>query len=281
MFKKIRYEIVNGVAHIILAEAERLNVLGVGPDSNRSEIVEALKQADEDPAVGCILIRAEGRVFCGGGDLTGAPPTESPIDEFMFIRELDTFVGALANTAKPIVGAVNGLCIGAGIGFVAQCDILIAGDDARFGLLEGRIGQPGATDIVPAVGPMWAKFMILTGELIDAHRAQKIGLVLEVVPAAELAARAADLAARIAAVPRQSAILNKACINAIETARGHLAGRVAGRAFDMSTKGEGRYAKAPDGRVFEQIIKDEGISALKTARDQQFKGSWLRRGTDS
>ena len=275
MFARIRYEIAQGVAHIILAEPDRLNALGVGPGSNRQEIADALAQADADDAVGCILIRAEGRAFCGGGDLSGAPGTQTPIDEFNFIRELDRFTSAVAGTAKPIVGAVNGLCLGAGLGFAAQCDILLAADDARFGLIEGRIGQPGATDVVPAIGPMWAKFMILTGEMIDAFRAKEIGLVLEIAPASDLLERATDLGVRIASVPRESAILNKACISAIDSAQGRLAGRLAGRAFDLSTKAQGRSAKAPDGRSFEDIVKQDGVSGLKAARGQQFTGSWL------
>jgi enoyl-CoA hydratase/carnithine racemase len=231
--------------------------------------------------VGSILIRAEGRAFCGGGNVSGVPPTETPIDEFNFIRELDQFTSALAGTAKPVVVAVNGLCLGAGVGFAAQGDIVLAADDARFGLIEGRIGQPGATDVVPTIGPMWAKFMIFTGEMIDAHRAKEIGLVLEVVRAAELLERATDLAIRIASVPRESAILNKACINAVDGAQGRLAGRLAGRAFDLSTKAQGRSAKAPDGRSFEDVIKQDGISGLKAARDQQFKGSWLPPRTEN
>src|SRR5699024_9665129 len=126
----------------------------------------------DDDAVGCILLTAEGRAFCAGGDLTGVESAETPYDEFVFMRSLTEFYRRLRDVRAPIVAAVNGLCLGAGMGLVAQCDLVIAGDDARFGLVEGRIGHPGATEIVPIVGAAWAKFLILTGELIDAEHAR-------------------------------------------------------------------------------------------------------------
>ena len=57
-----------------------------------------------------------------------------------------------------------------GLGFIAQCDLVIAAQDARFGLIEGRIGHPGATEIVPLVGSAWAKFMILTFKATEAAK---------------------------------------------------------------------------------------------------------------
>ncbi len=275
MYSHIHYEVRAGVGRITLNRPDRLNVLGIGPGSSRDEIAKALGEADRDEAVGCVLLRAEGRAFCAGGDLTGVKLTETPLDEHLFNEEIVRFFASFRAMHKPVVAAVNGLCLGAGLGLMAQCDLVIAGDDARFGLIEGRIGHPGASELVPIVGAQWAKFLILTGELIDAYRAEQIGLVLTVVPADMLQARAGDLAERIARLPREGVLLNKACIDSMTDVMGGSAGRLVGRAIDTTTKAMAKYAEAPDGRKFEDILHAEGVEGVKKARDSQFKGAWL------
>lgn len=265
----------DGVCDVVLNRPEKLNALGLGLESNRAEIIAALVAADADPSVGCILLRANGRAFCAGGDLSGAARTETPFDEHLFNAELVAFYAAMRAVHKPILAAVHGLCLGAGMGLVAQCDIVIAADDARFGLIEGRIGHPGATEIVPLVGAAWAKFLILTGEIIDANCAQRIGLVLSVLPREDLEPRTFELARRIAAMPKEAVVLNKAGINAMTEAMGKTAGRIAGRAYDTLTKSMSHHALAPDGRRFEDILREGGMDALKQARDAQYQGNWL------
>ena len=274
-FQHLLVEKRHGVFEIILNRPGKLNALGIGPGSNRDEITQALAMADADADVGCILMRANGRAFCAGGDLTGVAKTETPFDEHLFSAEMLRFYAALRATHKPILAAVHGLCLGAGMGFIAQCDIVVAGDDARFGLIEGRIGHPGATELVPLIGAAWAKFLILTGEMVDAQVAQRIGLVLTVVPRADLLARCQDLAQRIARMPRDAVILNKAGINAMTDAMGRSAGRLVGRAHDTLTKSMSSQAKAPDGRRFADILQSGGMGELKIARDAQYKENWL------
>lgn len=276
MYSHITVQNSEGVAHVSLARPERRNALGIGPGSNRAELLDALQAADADASVGAIVLAAEGPAFCAGGDLSGVQPTATAYDEHRFLSQLNDFYAGMRRISKPIIAAVHGLCLGAGMGLIAQCDLVVASDDARFGLIEGRMGHPGATEIVPIVGPQWAKFLILTGELIDSALAREIGLVLTVVPAADLASRVADLGRRIAAVPHESAELNKAGIDAVTDAMGRQAGRLAGRAYDVATKASAKLATAPDGRLFEDIFREEGAAGLKKARDAQFTGSWLR-----
>lgn len=277
-YEHILLERAEGVAHVVLNRPEKMNALGIGAGSSREEILRALRAADADPEVGCILLRANGDAFCAGGDLASAPATKSDrtaFDEHLFLQETSGFLAGVRATQKPIVCAVQGLCLGAAMGLVAQCDIVVAADDARFGLVEGRIGHPGASELVSIVGAAWAKFLILSGELIDAQRAERIGLVLTVLPAAQLRERTAELARRIARLPRESTVLNKACINQVAEASGNAAGRVAGRAHDTLTKTMSAFAKAPDGRLFADILRAEGVQGMKAARDSQFKGGWL------
>jgi enoyl-CoA hydratase/carnithine racemase len=275
-YRHIHYSVASGVATITLNRPEKLNVLGFGAGSNRDEIAAAAAVAAQDPNVGAILFAANGKAFCAGGDLSGVAPTETIFDEFEFNQGLVAFYDRLKAARKPMIAAVQGLCLGSGLGFIAQSDFVIAADNARFGLIEGRIGHPGATELVPIIGATWAKFMILTGELLDAEQAQRIGLVLSVEPHDQLLDRATELARRIASLPRESTTLNKACIDRINDVMGREAGRMIGRSYDTATKSAAKFAKAPDGRCFEDIFAKEGTTGLKAARDSQFTGSWLK-----
>ncbi len=275
-YKHILYEDRTGVAQIILNRPDKLNALGIGPGSNREEIAQALETASADESVGCVLIRANGRAFCAGGDLTqGEAVANAPRDNQIFNEKILAFNAAVRAVRKPVIAAVHGLCVGTGMGFVSQCDFVIAADDARFGLIEGRIGHPGASDLVPVIGAAWTKYLIFTGEMIDAFRAMQIGLVLNVEPSAQFLARATDLAERLARMPREALHLNKVCIENVLEASGRAAGRLAGRAHDAITKSMTYAAKAPDGRFFEDILKTEGVEGLKKARSLQYGEPWL------
>lgn len=280
VFQNIRLERRGGVAHLVLARPDKLNALGFGPGSNRDEIAHALQVADADPEVGAILIRAEGRGFCAGGDLAGLDATPGPLKDERLITQVDRFHAAVRETRKPTVAAVHGVCLGAGLGFIAQCDFVIASRDARFGLPEGRFGHPGGCELVPLIGQAWAKFMIFTGELLDAHQAARIGLILLVVERTRLEAATTDLAERIARMPRDGLRLNKAAIDKAAEAAGRSAGRIAGRSADLATKSMSDLAQAPDGRLFAQILRSEGPQGLKQAQKQQYMDSWLEQYVD-
>lgn len=266
-----------GVAHIILDRPEKRNALGFGPGSSRDDIAHALRDADADSTIGAIVMRANGPVFCAGGDLSGLPPGEGPLKDQALITMVDEFHAAVRQTRKPLVAAVNGACVGAGMGLIAQCDFVLAGSDARFGLPEGRFGHPGGSELVPIVGSSWAKFLILTGELIDATTAVDIGLALAVVSAERLLEAAVTLAERMARLPIETQCANKQAINRAAEAGGGAAGRLAGRAGDLMTKSMSRLARAPDGRLFDEILKTDGPQGLKQAQKQQFSDSWMEK----
>src|ERR1700749_4602775 len=175
-WQHILYRVESGVAHIVLNRPEKLNALGIGPGSNRVELAEAMEQADADPGIGAILISAAGRAVCAGGDMTGVARGHSPLGNKAFVDELDAVHARIRRVSKPSVAAVHGLVLGSGLGLTALFDFVIAAEGTRFGLIEGRVGHPGATEVVPLVGAAWAKYLILTGEIIDARRAASIGL---------------------------------------------------------------------------------------------------------
>jgi enoyl-CoA hydratase/carnithine racemase len=274
-FNHVRLEKRAGVAHLVLARPDKLNALGFGPGASRDEIVRALADADADAGIGCILISAEGRAFCAGGDVSGLPDTPTPADDRRMVEQVDRFNAAVRGVSKPVIAAVHGRCLGAGLGFIAQCDFVLASDDASFGLPEGRFGHPGGSELVPLIGSAWAKFLIFSGESIDAAQAVEIGLALLVVSREALLAHATELAERIARMPRDAVSLNKAAIDRAAEAGGRAAGRLAGRTGDVLTKAMSRYAQAPDGRLFEAILATAGVAGLKEARNQQYVDSWL------
>jgi enoyl-CoA hydratase/carnithine racemase len=274
-YEHILYELSAGVAHVVLNRPDKLNAIG---EQTREEIGRALTAASADQAIGCVLIRGNGRAFCAGGDLSrigAAAAADSLKDNQLLNQQIMEFNASIRSTNKPVIAAVHGLCLGTAMGFIAQCDFVIAADDTRFGLIEGRIGHPGATDLVPVIGAAWTKFLIMTGEMIDAWRAERIGLVLTVEPADQLVARTTELAERLARMPREALGLNKAAIEAVLENSGRAEGRLAGRACDAITKTAAAQARAPDGRLFEDILRAEGMAGMKAARAQQYNENWL------
>lgn len=277
-FEHLLYTVRERVAVITLNRPERLNALGMGPGSNREELLAALALADSDDGVGAIVLAAAGRAFCAGGDLSGAAKRESVLDDQLFLEAADRFHASIRRVHKPVIAAVHGSCLGAGLWLIAACDLVVAADDAAFGLVEGRIGLSGAGAVLHLVGPAWAKFLIWTGETIDAWRAERIGLVLLVVPRAALEQESFELARRIGAMPREAVLLNKAAVDAQVEAAGLAAARAAGLPHDTAITVMARLARAPDGRLFRDILRDEGMEGLKRARALQYKESWLAPG---
>ncbi|MDT7550062.1 MAG: hypothetical protein QOE84_2456 [Actinomycetota bacterium] len=271
----VLYAVADGVAEIRLNRPEVRNVLSAGPTGTRAQILQALASAESDPSVGAILLTASGTAFCAGGDLTGGTPRETALEDAEFLDEADRFHRTLRGASLPVVAAVQGHCLGAGLLLAASCDLVVAGAGATFGLPEGRLGLVGASYLVPVIGRQWAKFLILSGESIGAARARDIGLVLAVVPDADLGDKTEELARRLARMPREGALLNKRAVDAVADVSGDEAGRAAGLASDAITLAMAKHATAPDGRTFRSIIASEGMKGLKAAREAQYAEPWL------
>jgi len=273
---EITYEKVDGVAEVTLDRPDQLNPISARPGGTRDQILWAVADAEDDPAVGCLLLRGAGKAFSAGGDLTGNARRDTAFEQSEFLGRAERFHDRLRAAALPVVAAVHGYCLGAALQLVAACDLAVAAESARFGVPEGRIGLVGASPLVPVVGRQWAKFLVLTGELIDARTAREIGLVLTVEPEDELLERARELCRRIARLPREAALLNKRTIDNIADASGDAAGRLAGAAGDVITLSNSPTAKAPDGRTFREILDSEGLGGMKKARAAQYETPWLR-----
>ena len=162
------------------------------------DLRDALREAAADPAVRVVVLTGKGRSFCAGADLNWmreiiASTYEQNYAESLALAEFHEDLYALP---KPTIARVNGTAIGGGTGFLSACDIVIASSDAKFGLSEVKLGLvPAAISpyVIRRIGEGQARRYFLTGERIDARRAQEIGLVSLVVDPAELDARTDEL----------------------------------------------------------------------------------------
>lgn len=273
---EIKYSTSDGVATITLDRPNVLNAISARPGGTRDQILAAIESAENDPDVGCVIINGAGRAFCGGGDLTGARRRETLDEHAEFLRTANAFHERLTASKVPTIAVVHGYCLGAGVLLATACDFVLAGDDATFGFPEGRLGLVGAAALTPRLGRQWAKFMIMTGENVDAATARSLGLVLTVEPVDELQARANELAQRIARMPRESVMLNRRAIDAAADAAGESEARTVAVERDAETLLASPRATAPDGRAFRDILGAEGMSGLKTAQAAQYTRPWLR-----
>lgn len=229
---------------ITLNRPAKLNALSV---ALVCELADVLAAAQDDPDVRCVVLTGSDRSFSAGADIADQ---HTYGEDAVFGRtRLDAW-DKIQNFPKPLIAAVNGYALGGGNELAMLTDIIIAGDNARFGQPEINIGifpGDGATQrLVRAVGKSMAMKMILSGEMIDAETARQIGLVAEVVPISQTRARSIELAARIAEKsPIAARLVKQAVQMAFETtlSAGLLFERTSLRvAFDSADRKEGMAA---------------------------------------
>lgn len=184
----------DGVLTLTLNRPDKLNA--IDNDLARA-LLAALAQAAADPAIRVVVLQGAGRAFCAGRDVS-APPTE---DDLVLVQAV---AQAIALQPQPVVAAVQGWTVGAGLEWMLDADIVIAADSARFKLPEASIGvfvTGGLTATLPAAaGLSRAKALMLLGEAFTAAQAQAWGLVWRVVPADALAEETERVAAQLAAL---------------------------------------------------------------------------------
>jgi enoyl-CoA hydratase/carnithine racemase len=271
----ILYEVRDGVALVTLNDPEKLNVIDHGPGSMADDLLRALAIADADPDVRCVVLSGAGRAFSAGGHTAGGEPLESPVEWYEFLEGNTRETDEIRSMRKPTIGAINGICYGFGLILATHLDMLVAVDTARFGLIETRFGSTGVQTLPFLVGPQWAKFLALTGEIITANKAKEIGLVLEVFPAETFEEKTLDLARRVAAMPKEGVMFNRRVVNSALMVMGWAVQRDFALALNTLTNLHVRDARAADGRVLSEVMRSEGWKAFKTARDAPFETPWL------
>jgi enoyl-CoA hydratase len=248
-------DVAPGVRQLRLNRPERRNALAT---PLLAEVAAALTAADADEAIRCIVVTGGEQIFAAGADIKEMADKTAP--------------GALADrrpaiwaeiraVAKPIVAAVNGWCLGAGCELLMCCDLSVAAHDAKFGQPETNLGIiPGAggTATLPRlVGRTAAMKMVLLGEPISAEEAQALGLVSEVIAPELVAARALELAEKIARRAPVAMRQGKAMVRA---------------AFDLPHTAHLAAERQAFALLFATEDKKEGVQAFLDKRAPEWRG---------
>lgn len=255
----LNLSITDRVALFTLDRPEALNA--IDPEL-RAEIKGAWRRiAEDDEILVAVLTGAGDRSFCVGSDLKKTPPPPDSAAATAFGNWQSDHLLAGLDTDKPIICAVNGYAIGAGLEIALASDIRIAAEHASFGLTEARVGSiPGAggTQMLPRiVGRSMAMHMMLTGEMIDAETALRCGLISEIVEAEQLVDRALEIGARIA----QNAPLS---VRAIK--------RLVDRGADMSLETGLEVERFVWGLLRDSDDRAEGRKAFQEKRPPEYRG---------
>jgi enoyl-CoA hydratase/carnithine racemase len=212
-FAEIIYEKSDRIATVTFNRPEKLNSW---TPKMGAEMRAAMMDAERDPAVGAIIVTGAGRAYCAGADMgtlseisagrasAGGGEGGSRGDEWLKEQRADyrNQYAYLLALKKPVIGAINGACVGLGFTTCLYQDIRIASENARLGLIfvqRGLAIEHGSSWMLPRiVGVAHAVEMAITGRLVDAQEALSIGLVHRVVPQAKLMEAAREAAAHIA-----------------------------------------------------------------------------------
>lgn len=196
----VLFEVDGGVATITLNRPEQLNAINGDLSAG---VADAFRQVRERDDIRVAILTGAGRAFCAGADLrsraggpaaASGPATVFPADTGEGLFDFDT--------KKPIIGAINGYCLGGGFEMALICDLLIASEAAAFALPEITLGffplAGGPVRLPRSIPRAMANDMLFTGERIDAQTALRFGIVSRVLPAEELMPAARAMASRIA-----------------------------------------------------------------------------------
>lgn len=203
-FETLELSIQDGVGHLVLNRPNAANAINL---QMGKDLMEAALYCDEDPAVRAVLISANGKMFCSGGDLGSFAKAGDDLPRQL--KELTTYLHAaisrLARGNAPVIASVHAAAAGAGFSLTAAADLVVAGESARFTLAYTQVGlspDGSSTYFLPRiVGKRRALELMLTNRVLTAQEALDWGLVNQVVPDAELEVTSGKIAKRLASGP--------------------------------------------------------------------------------
>jgi enoyl-CoA hydratase len=214
----VRYNVDDGIARIVMNRPEKRNALN---HQLLDDLDAAFAAAEADDAVRVVVLSGAGPSFCAGYDLKGSYYTTPPAGDrwtaasaLTALRGIEARYQRIWNCPKPTIAQVHGHALAGGCYLEMLCDISVAAEDAQLGHPAVRMG--GASSM-----PLWqvllgvkkARYLLLTGRVIDGREAERIGLVSLAVPAAELAETVEGIARDCLAVPFEGALMNKETLN--------------------------------------------------------------------
>lgn len=275
MSHSVRIEDDGAVRSIVFCRPDEYNT--ITPEF-RDEFSAALDEADRDPAVKVVLIRAEGPAFCAGFGLDWSTIAQAgegadtgrvwdSMADLGMIGEYAEVWAKLFELSKPTIAAVHGWCIAGGTDMVLNADIIISSESARFGYPPSRVwGTPEAPWVwVARLGLERAKRYLLTGDELTGAEAAAAGMVLECVPDEDLADRARELAARMARLPlNQLQMLKLLCNDVAKEMYRPDRSRLLGSLFD----GVARHTQ--EGLDFVNRAQEVGWRQVVRERDEPF-----------
>lgn len=203
-YATIVYEIKNNIGYITFNRPEVMNAIN---SQMSREIIDVCEQVTREPEVRvCIFTGAGERAFCTGLDLRERARETEELTFFAKRRarnqpRIHSHHQAVAAIDKPTIAAIRGYAVGGGLELALACDMRVAAEDAKLGMMEvrrGRLGGAGGTQRLPRlIGTAKALEMCLTGEPVEAAEAYRLGLVNRVVPVERLMTAAEEIAAKI------------------------------------------------------------------------------------
>ncbi|AYF44957.1 MULTISPECIES: enoyl-CoA hydratase-related protein [unclassified Halobacteriovorax] len=249
----------NDHKHIALVKLNRPKVLNALSTDLMRELVDKLFELDDNPEVRVIILTGNDRAFAAGADIAQMVEA-TPIDQINDNRFRSW--QQLAQITKPIIAAVNGYALGGGCELAMHCDFIIAGDSAKFGQPEIKIGTtPGAGGtqrLTRAIGKSKAMMLAMTGEMIEAKQALDWGLVAKVVPSTTLMQETYETAKNIANKAPVAIKLIKESVN---------------KAFEMSLSDGVDFERRNFYLTFSSSDQKEGMRAFLEKRDPEYKGN--------
>jgi 2-(1,2-epoxy-1,2-dihydrophenyl)acetyl-CoA isomerase len=259
-YRNIRFALADGVATITLDRPDAANAIDLALGR---ELMHAAIRCDEDPAVRAVLLTGAGKMFCAGGDLKSFAAQGDALPALL--KELTTHLHAatsrFARMDAPLVVAVNGTAAGAGFSLAVSGDLVLIAESAKLTMAYTAAGlspDGSSTWFLPRlIGMRRTQELMLTNRRLSAAEALDWGLVNQVVPDAELAAKATALALQLAAGPTRAfgtvkSLLATAFSESLETQ------------MELESRGIAAMARGADGR--------EGIEAFLAKRQPKFMG---------
>lgn len=268
-FETINYEIRAGVGIITLNRPDRLNAIS---QKMIDELNGLLDQIERDEAVRVVVLTGAGRAFCSGFDLKdGAATPKNGIADWRPIIKRDfEIIMRFWYLSKPTVAAVHGFCIAGGCELAMACDITVAATDTRFGEPELRFGSGIVAMVLPwFAGPKKAKEWILSGsDKISAQEALDWGMINRIAPDGQQLDMALKLARDIAVNDPVKVSMVKQAINRTFD----LMGMREALAWGAETEAQIESMETPEGKIFKEITRKDGLKAALAWRDARFSG---------
>jgi len=213
-YQTLLVERKDAITTITLNRPEARNALDM---TMRREVLAVLDEIEADAETRVVILTGAGGHFCSGGDVKSMRERHTAAEGRTRVEALNRMVLRLVNFPRPTLAMVDGYAVGAGTNLALCCDLIVASDRAKFGELFCKIGlavDGGGTWLLPRLtGMARAKELVLTGEIIDAAEALRIGMINRVVPVGDLETVTRALAEKIAAGPPQALALDKHMLN--------------------------------------------------------------------